>query len=138
MEIKNKEIDIEKLIGITSLFIHAAKIDDNYTDKEKKMISKFLKSFTEKQEIIDKIQKESEDLENNSNQLLNFTNIIKKNSLESKSIVVKQLWKIILSDNTADDYETNLMRKICGLIYFPDKLCGEIKIQLIKDRKNKI
>ncbi len=135
MEIKNKELDTEKLIGITALFIHAAKIDGNYTDKEKKMISKFLESFTENKEIIDTIQKKSEDLQDNSNQLLNFTNIIKKNSLESKSIVVKELWKIILSDSVADDYEANLMRRICGLIYFPDKLCGEIKLQLIKDKK---
>ena len=100
-----------------------------------KHIGKFLESFTENKEIIDTIQKKSEDLQDNSNQLLNFTNIIKKNSLESKSIVVKELWKIILSDSVADDYETNLMRRNCGLIYFPDKLCGEIKLQLIKDKK---
>ena len=135
MEIKNKELDTEKLIGITALFIHAAKIDGNYTDKEKNIILGFLRSFSNNEKDIKRILKKAENLENNSNQLLNFTNIIKKNSLESKSIVVKELWKIILSDSVADDYETNLMRRICGLIYFPDKLCGEIKLQLIKDKK---
>ena len=59
---------------------------------------------------------------------------IKKNSLKSKSIVVKELWKIILSDSVADDYETNLMRRICGLIYFPDKESGEIKMKVIKSK----
>ena len=136
MNIENKEIDTEKLIGISALFIHVAKIDDSYTDSEKKIISKFLYSFTENEENIKNIIKKAEDLENNSNQLLNFTNLIKKNSLESKSIVVKELWKIILSDNVAGDYETNLMRRICGLIYFPDNLSGDIRMQLTK-KKNK-
>ena len=78
----------------------------------------------------------AEKLECDSNQLLNFTNIIKKNSLESKSIVVKELWKIILSDENTDEYETNLMRRICGLIYFPDNLSGEIKMSLIEKKKS--
>ena len=135
MNKKNKELDFEKLEGISALFVHVAKIDDNYTDKEKNIILGFLRSFSNNEEDVKRILKKAENLENNSNQLLNFTNIIKKNSLESKSIVVKELWKIILSDSVADDYETNLMRRICGLIYFPDKLCGEIKLQLIKDKK---
>ena len=70
-------------------------------------------------------------MENNSNQLLNFTNIIKKSSVEIKSDVIEHLWKIIISDKSADQYETNLMRRICGLIYFPDKMCAEIKLRLI-------
>ena len=65
--------------------------------------------------------------------MLTYTNFIKKNSLETKKLIVKQLWKIIISDNFSDEYETNLMRRICGLIYFPDKLSGEIKIQLKKE-----
>ena len=135
MDIKNKELDIEKLEGISALFIHVAKIDDNYTDKEKNIILEFLRSFSNNEEDINKILKRAEDLENNSNQLLNFTNIIKKNSLESKSIIIKKLWKIILSDNISDEYEASLMRKICGLIYFPDKLNGEIKMKLINSKK---
>ena len=63
--------------------------------------------------------------------------MIKKNSLESKSIIIKELWKIILSDDLTDEYESNMMRRICGLIYFPDKLSGEIKMRLLKD-KNKL
>ena len=135
MDKKNKKLDFEKLEGISALFIHVAKIDDNYTDKEKNMILVFLRSFSNNEENIQKIFKRAENLENNSNQLLNFTNIIKKSSLESKSIIVKEIWKIILSDNVSDEYETNLIRRICGLIYFPDKLSGEIKMQLINSKK---
>ena len=135
MDKKNKELDFEKLEGISALFIHVAKIDDNYTDKEKNMILVFLRSFSNNEENIQKIFKRAENLENNSNQLLNFTNIIKKSSLESKSIIVKEIWKIILSDNVSDEYETNLIRRICGLIYFPDKLSGEIKMKLINSKK---
>jgi len=135
MDTKNKELDVEKLEGISALFIHVAKIDDNYTDKEKNIILGFLRSFGSNEENINKILKKAENLENNSNQLLNFTNIIKKISLESKSIIVKELWKIILSDNTSDEYEANLMRRICGLIYFPDKMSGEIKMQVINNKK---
>tara|TARA_B100000965_G_C19109849_1_gene548552 strand:- start:138 stop:545 length:408 start_codon:yes stop_codon:yes gene_type:complete len=135
MDKKNKKLDFEKLEGISALFIHVAKIDDNYTDKEKNMILVFLRSFSNNEENIQKIFKRAENLENNSNQLLNFTNIIKKSSLESKSIIVKEIWKIILSDSVSDEYETNLIRRICGLIYFPDKLSGEIKMQLINSKK---
>ena len=135
MDKKNKKLDFEKLEGISALFIHVAKIDDNYTDKEKNMILVFLRSFSNNEENIQKIFKRAENLENNSNQLLNFTNIIKKSSLESKSIIVKEIWKIILSDNVSDEYETNLIRRICGLIYFTDKLSGEIKMKLINSKK---
>ncbi len=135
MNIRNKELDFEKLEGISALFVHVAKIDNNYTDKEKNIILGFLRSFSNNEKDIKRILKKAENLENNSNQLLNFTNIIKKNSLESKSIIIKELWKIILSDNSSDEYESNLMRRICGLIYFPDKLSGEIKIQLIDSKK---
>ena len=134
-ELDNKKLDSKELTGIVALLVHAAKIDDDYTDKEKKLISSFIKSFIRQEEIAEKILKEAENLENNSNQLLNFTNIIKKNSLEMKSIVVKELWKVIISNDINDEYESNLMRRICGLIYFPDKLSGEIKLEIIK-RKN--
>ena len=70
-------------------------------------------------------------IENNSNQLLNYTNIIKKNSIEVKKDIIEHLWKVIISDNSIDQYESNLMRRICGLIYFPDKECAEIKMKLI-------
>ena len=79
----------------------------------------------------EKILKKAEEIEKNSNQLLNFTNIIKKNTTEVKSDIVEHLWKIIISDNSIDQYESNLMRRICGLIYFPDKDCAEIKLKLM-------
>tara|TARA_B100000427_G_scaffold248202_1_gene211304 strand:- start:3 stop:410 length:408 start_codon:yes stop_codon:yes gene_type:complete len=135
MDLKDKELDKEKLIGISALLVHVAKIDDNYTDKEKRIIFNFLKSFNKNEEEINKILVKAEKMENDSNQLLNFTNIIKKNSLKSKSIVVKELWKIILSDKISDEYESNLMRRICGLIYFPDKLSAEIRLRLIQENK---
>ena len=112
--------------------MHAAKIDGNFTEKEKQIIRTFLKNFDQNDSIIENIVEKAEKLENNTNQLLSFTNIIKKNSLESKSIVVKELWKIILSDNNSDEYESNLMRRVCGLIYFPDKKSGEIKMKILK------
>ena len=133
-----KQIDIEKLTGISALLVHAAKTDENYTEKEKKIITDFLKMFIKDDaDKINEILKNSEELESNSNQLLNFTNILKKNSLESKAIVIKQLWKIILSDKNTDEYESNLIRRICGLIYFPDKESGEIKIKAMEEIKLK-
>jgi len=118
----NKNLDIKKLTCISALLVHAAKIDDEYSLKEKNIILVFLNN--------------AENLENDSNQILNFTNTIKEESLESKSIVIKELWKIIVSNNETDEYESNLMRRICGLIYFPDKLSGEIKQDLINKLKN--
>ena len=132
-----KEVDKEKLIGIAALFVHAAKIDGNYSKKEKDLIYNFLESFFDNKEEIIKLIDEAERLENDSNQLINFTKVIKQNSLESKSIIVEKLWKIIMSDNNADEYEANLMRRICGLIYFPDNLSGEIKEKLLLERKDK-
>ena len=131
----NNTLDNEKLTGISALLVHAAKIDGNYTEKEKKIIKSFLKNFDQNDSIIENILLKAEKLENNTNQLLSFTSLIKKNSLESKSIVVKELWKIILSDNSADEYESNLMRRICGLIYFPDIKSGEIKMEILKEKK---
>ena len=131
----DRKLDENKLIGLSALLIHAAKLDENYTKEEKEIIKKFLNSFTKDEAIILKIIEKGQELESQSNHLLNFTNLIKKNSLESKSIVIKELWKIILSDNKTDNYESNFIRRICGLIYFPDKLSGEIKLEILKDKK---
>ena len=76
----------------------------------------------------------AEEIEKNSNQLLSYTNIIKKNTEEVKSNIVEHLWKIIISDDSIDQYESNLMRRVCGLIYFPDKLCAEIKLKLLNNK----
>jgi len=129
-----KKLDTGELAGISALLIHAAKIDENYTDREKNIILNFLKYFIKENEIIQRILKKAEELEKNSNQLLSFTNLIKKNSLETKTLIIKQLWKIVISDDSSDEYETNLIRRVCGLIYFPDKLSGEIRIRMEKEK----
>ena len=127
------KLDKESVIGISALLVHAAKIDENYSDHEKEIIKEFIKSYL-KDENSDKILKKGEEIEKNSNQLLNYTNIIKQNSLEIKKDIIEHLWKVIISDNTVDQYESNLMRRICGLIYFPDKECAEIKLKLINSK----
>ena len=129
------KLDKKQLTGIAALLVHAAKIDEHYSDKEKKIISLFIKSFAEKSDSVEEILKEAENLEHDSNQLLDFTNIIKKNSQDFKARIVKELWKIIISNDISDEYEANLMRRICGLIYFSDKLSGEIKMSLTLERK---
>tara|TARA_B100000579_G_scaffold372234_1_gene335276 strand:- start:148 stop:549 length:402 start_codon:yes stop_codon:yes gene_type:complete len=129
------KLDKKQLTGIAALLVHAAKIDEHYSDKEKNIILLFIKSFAGKGEIVEQILKEAENLENNSNQLLDFTNIIKKNSQDFKARIIKELWKIIISNDISDEYESNLMRRICGLIYFSDKLSGEIKMSLTLERK---
>ena len=136
-ELNKEELNKEQLIGISALLIHAAKIDENYTNKEKIIITTFIKSHLQKNSSIDEVFDEAENLEKNSNQLLSFTNLIKKNSLDLKTKIIKELWRIILSDNKSDSYESNLIRRICGLIYFPDTLSGEIKMQLQNEDDSK-
>jgi uncharacterized tellurite resistance protein B-like protein len=128
-----KKLDKKSVIGITALLIHAANIDEIYSDREKELIKEFINSYL-KDEDPNLILKKAEEVENNSNQLLNFTNIIKENPIEIKKDIVKNLWKVIISDNAIDQYESNLMRRICGLIYFSDKECGEIKLKLINNK----
>ena len=127
------KLDKESVIGITALLVHAANIDDNYSDHEKVLVKEFIKSYL-KDENSDEILKKAEEIEKNSNQLLNYTNIIKQNSLEIKKDIIEHLWKVLISDNTVDQYESNLMRRICGLIYFPDKECAEIKLNLLNSK----
>ena len=126
-------LSYENIMGISALLVHAAKIDEQYSNQEENIIKGFIKSYF-KDGNEDEILKKAEKIEKNSNQLLNFTNIIKKNSIEVKSNIVEHLWKIIISDNSIDQYESNLMRRICGLIYFPDKMCAEIKLRLINNK----
>ena len=127
------KLDKESVIGITALLVHAANIDEIYSDHERDLIKNFINSYLEN-DSPDEILKKAEEIENNSNQLLNYTNIIKENSIEIKKDIIEHLWKVIISDNTVDQYESNLMRRICGLIYFPDKECAEIKLKLINSK----
>ena len=128
-----KTLDQNSIIGISALLINAAKIDEQYSEQEKILIKEFIKSYL-KNSNYDEILKKAEEMEHNSNQLLNFTNLIKKNTIEVKSDIIEHLWKIIISDNKVDQYESNLMRRICGLIYFPDKMCAEIKLRLLNNK----
>ena len=127
------KLDKESVIGISALLVHAANIDEIYSDHEKDLIKSFIRSYIKNEDAGD-ILEQSEKIESNSNQLLNYTNIIKKNSMDTKKDIIEHLWKVIISDNTVDQYESNLMRRICGLIYFPDKECAEIKLKLINNK----
>ena len=128
----NEEND--KHVKIAALLIHAAKVDENYSKKEKIIISEFLKS-TNKDIDVNKIIEKAEEDEKNSNQILKYTQEIKKNPLEFRKKIVKVLWQIILSDNNSDVYESSLMRRICGLLYLPDKVSGEIKLEVLENKK---
>ena len=124
------KLDKDSVTGISALLVHAAKIDEIYSEHEKDLVKSFIKSYLKDNNENERLKK-AEEIENNSNQLLNFTNIIKQKSVDIKKEVIEHLWKVIISDNTVDQYESNLMRRICGLIYFPDKECAEIKLKLI-------
>ena len=127
-------INKESLKGITALLVHVANVDEAYTDKEKKIIKDFIASFSYNDADTEEILNQAEKLESDSIQLLSFTNLIKKETLEIKTEVMEHLWKIIISDQSIDQYESSLMRRICGLIYFPDKLSGEIKIKILNTK----
>ena len=127
------KLDKVNVTGISALLVHAAKIDEIYSEHEKKIIKRFIQSYL-KDENIDEILNEAEKIEKSSNQLLTFTNIIKQKSINIKKDIIEHLWKVIISDNAVDQYESNLMRRICGLIYFSDKECGEIKLKLISTK----
>ncbi len=127
------KLDKKSVIGMTALLVHAANIDEIYSDHEKKLVKDFIKSYL-KDDDENEILKEAEKIEDNSNQLLNFTNIVKQNSVEVKKDIIEHLWKVIISDDTIDQYESNLMRRVCGLIYFPDKESAEIKLKLLSKK----
>ena len=122
---KNK--DNLSLISVAALLIHSAKIDENFTEKEKLIIKKALIEMGANQENINEILKEAELKEKDSNQILEFTKEVKNKNIEEKKIVIEALWKIIFSDENADMYETNLMRRLSGLLYLDPKIVGDIK-----------
>ena len=128
-----KNLDKKSVVGISALLVHAANIDEIYSNHEKNLVKDFIKSYLNNVDT-NEILKEAELLEKNSNQLLNYTNIIKQNTLDVKKDIIEHLWKVIISDNSVDQYESNLMRRICGLIYFPDKECAEIKLKLLNSK----
>ena len=115
------------LISIAALLIHSAKIDENFTEKEKKIIRNALIEMGADQNDLDKILKDAESREKDSNQILEFTKEVKNKSVDEKMIVIEALWNIIYSDENADIYETNLMRRLSGLLYLDPKVVGDIK-----------
>ena len=122
--------------NIAALLIHVAKIDKNYEDKEKEIIKKTLIELGAASSNIDKLISEASIIEENSNQILNFTREVKSASESDKIRIIKALWKIIYSDNNADMYETNLMRRLAGLLYIDAKTMGDLK-EKIKQKLKK-
>ena len=115
--------------------IHAARIDENYTEVEKKIIRNTLISLNSNNEDVELLLKEAEKKEADSNHIQEFTRNIKNLNTDSKKEIVKNIWTIILSDNNSDMYEENLMRRLAGLLYIDDKTMGEIKIGILKKIK---
>ena len=137
-EKENKEKINNNNILVAALLIHAARIDDNYTAIEKEIIKKALIDLKlVEQNNSEKLLSEAEIKEQDSNQIVEFTREIKKNSMIFRLKIVEILWKIIYSDDTSDNYESNLIRRICGLLYISDKDNGIIKMK-IKSALNKI
>ena len=133
---KKKENRVDIFIKITCLLVHAAKIDEIYTDKERDIIKKTLLNLGIEKNEIEKILDEAENIESNSNQLLEFTREIKQLKQEDKIKIVESLWEIIYSDDQSDIYEANLMRRLTGLLYLDNKVVGNIKEKIIKNIKN--
>ena len=115
------------LISIAALLIHSAKIDQNFTEKERGIIKNALIEMGANEENLDKIIKDAEKKEKDSNQILEFTKEVKNKNIDEKKVVIEALWNIIYSDKDADIYETNLMRRLSGLLYLDPKIVGDIK-----------
>ena len=134
----NKDKENIELTKIVSLLIHAAKIDENYTDKEKDLINNFINKFSEENsqnKTSSEILEEAENQEKDSNHILEFTREIKKMDMKIRILVLQTLWEIVLSDEKSGIYESNLIRRICGLLYISDKISGEVKLSIIEKNK---
>jgi uncharacterized tellurite resistance protein B-like protein len=136
---KNKEKDEvnddKSYSNIAALLIHAAKIDENYEDKEKEIIKKTLIELGATSSNIDKLISDASVIEENSNQILNFTREVKNAPESNKIRIIESLWKIIYSDDSEDIYETNLMRRLAGLLYIDPKIMGDLKEKIKRESK---
>ena len=133
---KRENNNNEKYILVGALLVHAAKIDHNYTETEKKIIKKALVSLdSSNSNDIEKILKKAEEKELESNQIVEFTKEIKKHTIEFRLKIIEILWKIVYSDGTNDIYESNLIRRVCGLLYVSDKESGIIKLKVEKTHR---
>ena len=128
---KNVIIDNNLYINVGALLIHVAKIDENYSEKEREIIRKTLLELGLTKDALDSVFKKSEETEKNSNQILAFTKEVKNKDEEFKIKIVEALWKIIYADNVSDMYEMSLMRRLTGLLYLDPKIVGDIKNKLI-------
>ena len=136
---KNKNIDRndeDVFSKVASLLIHIAKIDQNYTTKEKEIVSKTILELGAKKENIEKIVSIAEKNESNSNQILEFTKEVKNMGEEDKEKIIEALWTVVYSDGNSDMYEENLMRRLTGLLYLNKKKVGDIK-ERVKEKLNK-
>ena len=133
-KVKNKNIE-DPITKIAALLIHVAKIDENYTEKERGIIKKAINDLCSNNEVIDDILIKAEEIEKNSNQILDFTKEVKNMDEDSKIKIVEVLWNIIYSDNSADMYENSLMRRLTGLLYLDAKIVGNIKNKIINNLK---
>tara|TARA_B110000027_G_C15982835_1_gene239534 strand:- start:34 stop:468 length:435 start_codon:yes stop_codon:yes gene_type:complete len=138
---KNKDKDKDKVndnksyYNIAALLIHAAKIDENYEEKEKEIIKKTLIELGVESSNIDNLISEAETIEENSNQILDFTREVKSIPISDKIKIIESLWKIIYSNQDADIYETNLMRRLSGLLYIDNRTMGDLKEKIKKELK---
>ncbi len=137
MFFKKKDNTNEKnfLIKVSALLIHAAKIDENYTKNEEEIIKKTLEELGLEKEKISKTIEDAKIIENNSNQILDFTREVKNLPEKDKTKIIEALWSIIYSNKEADIYETNLMRRLVGLLYIDNKTMGDIKEKIKKNSK---
>ncbi len=124
----------EEWIKVAALLIHAAKIDENFTNIEEKIIKQTLLNIGANEDDIEKIITEAKIIEENSNQILDFTKEVKNMDEKNKIKIIESLWKIIYSNQNADIYETNLMRRLAGLLYIDNKVMGNIKDKIKRDK----
>ena len=129
---KNKNMD-DDLSKVAALLIHAAKIDQNYSIKEEEIIKKTLTEIGANNDNVGEIINNGKKIEENSNQILDFTKEVKNMEEQNKIKIIETLWKIIYSNNEADIYETNLMRRLAGLLYIDNRLMGDIKEKIKKE-----
>ncbi len=127
---KNKKTNLDK---VAALLIHAAKIDQNYSSKEEDIIKRTILEIGATKENIKDIIEKANEIESNSNQILDFTKEVKNMTNEKKIKIIETLWRIIYSNNEADIYETNLMRRLAGLLYIDSKTMGDIKEKISKE-----
>ena len=131
-----KETNIDSSLSkITALLIHAAKIDENYTEKEREIIRKAVIELNSRDENIDEVLIKAEEIEKNSNQILDFTKEVKSMNEDLKTKIIEVLWKIVYSDNNPDMYENSLMRRLSGLLYLDSKIVGDTKKRVINNLK---